>query len=102
MTERLRSQILPVRVSPEERRQLVDRAKLCDLALSTYVREAALGTRPRQRRGKLEQQAIYHLARVGSNLNQLARAANAMGRVELSRRLDEVLREIRRVVGRLV
>ena len=101
MTERLRSHIMPVRVSPEERRLLVDRAKFCDLALSTYVREAALGTRPRQRRRKLEQQAIYHLAKVGTNLNQLTRLSNAMGRVELSRRLDEVLREILRAVGRL-
>jgi hypothetical protein len=50
----------------------------------------------------VEQDAVYHLARLGNNLNQLTRTANALGRVELAGRLDEVLREILRAIGRLV
>lgn len=101
MSDERRTCILPVRVSPGERRRLKERAHFCGLPLSTYVRQTALGARPRQRRRRLEQDAIHQLARVGNNLNQLTRSANAMGRVELSNRLDEVLREILRTIARL-
>ncbi len=101
MARPIRSLILPVRVSPDERRHLVEQARSCGLAVSTFVRQSALGAKLRQRRGKVEQDAVYHLARVGNNLNQLARVANSMGRVELSGRLDEVLREVLRAIGRL-
>ena len=98
MTRR-RTEMMCVRLFPEERDHLKQRAADCGRPLSTYVREVALGATPRARPHRIEREAVHHLARVGNNLNQLARAANAKGRVELSQRLDEVLGE---VIGAIV
>ena len=83
-----------VRLSPEEHQALKERATDCGRQISTYMRETALGATPRARPHRIEREAIHQLARVGNNLNQLARAANTTGRVELSQRLDEVLQEV--------
>ena len=90
----LRDQVLRVRVSPAERSDLEAKAEECDRPLSTYLREVGLGYRPRARPHRAERHLAYHLGRIGNNLNQLARAANATRRVELSSRLDQVLRQL--------
>ena len=89
-----RTKVLSVRLSPAEWFALRERAKLCGQPVSRYAREVALGSVPRARPRQIEQQAIYQLARIGNNLNQLARAANASRRVELSRRLESVLAQL--------
>ncbi len=98
----LRSRVLRMRLTETEWQTLGQRAILCELPLSSYVREAALGHAPKPRRGRLEQQALYHLGRIGNNLNQLTRAANATRRVELSHRLDETLEQLLDAIRRLV
>ncbi len=99
MPERCRA--ILVRVSPEERHLIRERASACERGASTYLRDLALGHEPKVPRGRIEQKAVYHLARIGNNLNQLARHANASRRVELSRRLDEVLAELLDAIRRL-
>ncbi len=96
-----RALMIKVRVSAEEREHIRERAETCGRATSTYMRELALGSKPRARPGRVERQAIYHLGRIGNNLNQLTRTANATGRIELTRRLDKLLNELLAAIGRL-
>jgi Mobilization protein NikA len=97
-----RTVIRPTRFTPEEWALLVRRARECGLAPSTYMREVSLGAVPRARPGVVSREAVYQLSRIGNNLNQLARAANALRRVELSRRLEQVLGELRAALRELV
>jgi hypothetical protein len=62
----------------------------------------ALGVELEVRAGALEREVVYHLARIGNNLNQLTRAANALRRVELSSRLELTLAELRAALRRVV
>ena len=62
------TEIVSVRLSPEERDSVRERAAICGKPISTYMREVALGSVPRVRRGHLERKTIYHLSRIGSNL----------------------------------
>lgn len=89
-----RTELLRVRLSAEERRTIRARAEECGKPTSTFVRELALGSVPRARPGRVEEKLIYHLGRIGNNLNQLARRANATGRLPERRSLDTVLEEL--------
>ena len=97
----LRRRVLRFRVSDAEMECLDERAHECGLTLSAFVRQTSLGAVPRARPGVAQRDAIHQLARIGNNLNQLARHANATRRVELSRRLAEVLDEVKQAIGRL-
>jgi Mobilization protein NikA len=102
-TQLHRTLVRSTRFTPEEWARLEERARLCGLAPARYLREVALGFEPKVRAGAIERQLLYHLARIGNNLNQLAHAANALRRVELSARLERTLAELeatfRRVLG---
>jgi hypothetical protein len=45
--------------------------------------------------------AIYELGRIGNNLNQLTRVANATGRIDQTKRLKTVLYELTEAIRRL-
>ena len=96
-----RTELLRVRVSPEEHRTIRARANECGKPTSTFVREVALGTVPRARPGRIDEKAIYHLGRLGNNLNQIARVANTSGRVSVGRRLEKVLRGVQATLERI-
>ena len=98
----LRRRVLRFRVTDDELALLRQRAHECGCTLSAFVRQSSLGSVPRERLRVNERDALHQLARVGNNLNQLARHANATRRVELSRRLAEVLAEVVRTIRRLV
>ena len=66
-----------IRFTPRQWEQIHQRARDCGCAFGTYVRGAALGTMPRERRRLREERALYHLARIGNNLNQIARRLNS-------------------------
>ena len=63
-----------IRVHPEERDLLKLNAGVHGLSVSDYVRQTCLGLR--LRRTPEEKRRIRELARIGSNLNQIARWAN--------------------------
>jgi len=67
-----------IRASAEERRQLRERARLAGLSLSRYVVEAGLALErvpsPEERRQR--ERALFHVRKVGVNLNQIARRLN--------------------------
>lgn len=90
-----------VRFSDEELAVLRERARECGRPVARYVRESALGSIPKARRHATEQELIRHLARIGNNLNQLAREANTAGRFAVEARIEVVLEEIHAVIGRI-
>ena len=51
----------------------MERARACGLQRGRYVRETSLGAVPR---GLGDKQLLHQLARIGNNLNQLAKSAN--------------------------
>ena len=69
-----RSMAVVIRVHPEERDLLKLNAGVHCLSVSDYVRQTCLGLR--LRRTPEEKRRLRELARIGSNLNQLARWAN--------------------------
>lgn len=89
-----------VRFTPEEWQQIKARAVECGITPSRYLRELGLGSRPRARPGAINRQAVYHLARIGNNLNQIARLGNSFVPVPASQ-VREVLEELRATQERL-
>ena len=69
-----RSAAVVIRVHPEERDLLKLNAGLHGMSVSDYVRQTCLGLR--LRRTPEERRRLRELARIGSNLNQIARWAN--------------------------
>jgi hypothetical protein len=65
------------------------------------MREVALGRQPEVRPDAASNEAIYHLSRIGNNLNQLQRLAKAQGDVELCRQLELTLDELRAAMQRV-
>jgi len=65
---------LKLRVTPEEKTDFKKAATEAGLTLSDFIRQRLLGARLRRTDG--ERESIRHLARIGANLNQLARWAN--------------------------
>lgn len=70
-----RTQIIKLRVSQSEKEQAESKAKASGLSLSEFIRRQAIeipsGLTPKRNKEKSLQ-----LARIGNNLNQLARWAN--------------------------
>ena len=69
-----RSTAVVIRVHPEERDLLKLNAGLHGMSVSDYIRQTCLGLR--LRRTLEEKRRLRELARIGSNLNQIARWAN--------------------------
>lgn len=65
---RRRTRIVPVRMSADERAAIVDAAAASSLAPSTFMREVALGHRPRS---TIDQQAIHRLALLHGDLGRV-------------------------------
>lgn len=90
--------VKPVRFAPEEWDKIRARAAEVRLPPSTYVRQTSLGYRLS---GRINARAIYELGRIGNNLNQLTRVANATGRIDQTKRLKTVLYELTEAIRRL-
>jgi Mobilization protein NikA len=87
-----------VRLTAAERARLDAKAAAAGVTLSRLIRAAALGYRlPAP---PIVREAMNELNRVGGNLNQIARHANATGELRIG--LDEALEEVRRALGRLL
>lgn len=97
-----RSHFRSLRLTPGELAVIRGKAHAAGLPVSTYLRRVALGKRVRARRGQVDRDAIYHLSKIGNNLNQLARAANTAGQVVAVELLEEALGELREVLDELV
>lgn len=98
----VRSAAVMLRVHPEERDLLRFNAGLRGMSMSDYIRQSCLGVR--LRRTPEEKRHLRELARIGANLNQLARWASTHKRaaeaVEVLTALASIERQIREFVMR--
>ena len=74
----VRTAAVVVRVFPEEHDILRFNAGLHDMSMSDYIRQTCLGIR--LRKTPEEKRRLRELARIGANINQLARWANTCKR----------------------
>ncbi len=89
-----------IRFSPTQWARIEEYALSCGLKPTTYVRRTALKTVPRQRRRARESAIVYHLGRVGNNLNQLARRHNSgepVARAEVLQAVEEIRAALREI-----
>ena len=69
-----RDRIIRFRVSPEEKAAIVEKASVQSQTLTDFLRQRALNYRLRTSQD--EKERVRQLARIGNNLNQIARWAN--------------------------
>ena len=69
-----RTRFIKIRVSEIELEEIKTKAAEADLSISDLFRQLVLNTRLRQTR--VDKELIRQIARIGSNINQLARWAN--------------------------
>lgn len=91
---------LLLRVSPQEKAQIVRNAADLGLGLSAYLRAVGLGRRVNPRRPAINDEAIRQLASIGNNLNQIARRTNSGIKLD-ARHLQSVLAAVLDAVRRL-
>jgi hypothetical protein len=89
-----------VRFAPAEWAAVEAKAALAGMTPSRFIREAALGLEVKARRGAEGARLVHQLGRIGSNLNQLARLANARGFI-IGDRIEAVLAEVLEAIGKL-
>ena len=97
----VRTAAVIVRVFPEERDILRLNAGLHGMSMSDYIRQNCLGIR--LRKTPEEKRQLHELARIGANINQLARWANTYKRaaeaVEVLAALASIERRITEFVS---
>ncbi len=85
---------IEIRATSAERAAWSETAKASGLTLSALIRQAVSGVKPprRRKRAEVDPTLLRELARIGNNLNQLARWANR----------DKKAVEARAVIARLI
>lgn len=91
-----RSAWIKIRVTPDEKKLIEGKASAQGQTVTDFLRQRALDYRLRQ--SPLEKERIRHLARIGSNMNQIAHWANTYKKraeaVEVITRLILLEREL--------
>ncbi|XPV75973.1 MAG: plasmid mobilization protein [Desulfovibrio sp.] len=97
MSSNCKTKWIGLRVTPEEKEQLVAAASGESMSVGDYLRKH-IG-RPQVRKTKKEREKLLQLARIGNNLNQIARWANmhksGVDTVLLLNRLMEIREALR-------
>ena len=96
----VRSAAVIVRVFPEERDILRLNAGLYGMSMSDYIRQTCLGVR--LRKTPEEKRRLRELARIGANINQLARWANTYKRAAEAVEVLAALADIERRIAEFV
>ncbi|NDV24704.1 plasmid mobilization relaxosome protein MobC [Desulfovibrio sp. JC022] len=91
--EEKRTEFVNTRVTPTEKHLLKIQAEAEGMSVGDFVRMQL--NRPRVRKTKVERQKVIHLARIGNNLNQIARWANTYKKNAEAAQVMLVLLEIR-------
>jgi hypothetical protein len=83
----VKGKFIAVRVTVEDRAKIADAASEAGLSIGAFLRSLALGSvgaravkRPRAERVELAR-LLGELGKVGSNVNQIAKALNSIGRI---------------------
>lgn len=87
-----------VLMTPSEKAWLVETAGDAGLSVSEFVRRRSLGRRVESR---VDLKTRGLIGRLGVNLNQLTRVANAAGQVQRAAELDALLNDVRAVLRAL-
>ena len=82
-----------IRFHPDELAHITERARACGRTPARFIRETALGAIPKARQHAPTDAALCELARIGKNLDELARLAQAGRHAALTERLAAVLDE---------
>jgi len=91
-----------VRLTNDEHMRLTALAKRADLSFSRFLVESGLtGQAPTNEDRIQRERAILQLARVGNNLNQIARQLNAQRGALSSSELDQTLKEVKTALRRI-
>ena len=97
-----RTKLIAARVRPDELAAIEGRAAASNLPLSEFVREQALSGAILVRTFRTLSAIDRHdLARIGSNLNQIARICNTTGDSYRPQNIEMLLVELRRLIARL-
>ena len=78
------------RCSPEERKQIKQKADSCGLTMSDYVRRCALGHKPKLRMTDTEIEAFKSLADARADLIKIKNALNGKTQEQRKRYFDNV------------
>ena len=96
-----RTAFVGVQLTPSERSELAEAARIRGLGLSEYVRTICFrnpGPAPEIRRSPEAAKLMHELRAVGNNLNQIARTTNIHGEVTREEDLVEVLGLLRAAI----
>lgn len=96
-----RDHVLGVPLTPGEHARLVGRARVADLPLSSYLRQAALAHRVRSSAERITPGDVDEFVEMGHRLNDIAHTANTTGRLVAEEALSRELTELRAVLSRL-
>ena len=97
-----RKLLISARVRQDEMAIIEGRAAENNIPLSDFVREQALSGAILVRKSRTLSAIDRHdLARIGSNLNQIARACNATGDTFRARHIESILDELRNLLRRI-
>jgi uncharacterized protein (DUF1778 family) len=93
---------LRVRVRPDELAAIEQRAAESNRALPDFVRAAALSAKILVHQSRALTALDRHdLARIGSNLNQIARVCNQVGDTARARNIEVFLARLREILDRM-
>ncbi len=87
-------------LTTQEYAQFSERAKACGMTKAALMRALMVGESPRAKPTRISSEVIHHLGKIGTNLNQLARHANA-GRYPSEPILKATLDQITSTITRL-
>jgi Mobilization protein NikA len=91
-----------VRLTNDEHKRLTELAKKADLSFSRFLVGSGLtGKAPTSEDRRQRERAILEFARVGNNLNQIARRLNAQRGALSSREIEETLKEVKAALRRI-
>lgn len=93
-----RSKTHGLRLSPNEKAELEERAERAGLSLSEYIRRRALG---KPVKTAVDEEAVRQMQRVGVNLNQIAKRAHQQGVGAVKEEALSVVEELKKVVKKL-
>ena len=86
------------RVTEEEKALIKEKAKASGLSLSDFQRKACLEPIMVVKDNIIDREAIHQLLKIGNNLNQIAKHANAMKMGYDSKRLHALLGRIESII----
>ncbi len=98
-TKEKRSKSIKVRLTQHEHDELMLRGKTKP-QLAAWMRELALGEKPKKAVPKVDPELICHLGLIGNNLNQIARKLNTLetfDQIKLLLVLSNIQNEIERL-----